>query len=329
MMGQVVAERPEMALNLKAGEWVEVRSAEQILATLDETQALDGLPFMPEMLQYCGKRFRVYKAAHKTCDTIERFTIRRMNDAVHLEGLRCDGQAHDGCQASCLLFWKEAWLKRVSPTDPAPAPHPPTVDTIALQRATRSAASTAEEPRYRCQATDLLVATTEVRRRDRWNPAFYFKDLTSGNVTVRNFVRFGIIAAVNAFLRRWRGWRYPHLCGLAAGTTPSPAPLHLQPGDCVRVRSKDEIMQTLNSNLRNRGLYFDVEMVPYCDDGQYKVLRRVERLVDEKTGRMLKLSNPCLILDGVTCSGHWSVDRMFCPRAIYPYWREAWLKKAN
>src|SRR5262245_31995892 len=102
--------RERTALNLRAGEWVEVRSVEEILATLDDQQCLDGLPFMPEMLPYCGKRFRVYKSAHKTCDTIQTFAIRRMDDAVHLDNLRCDGGAHGGCQAGCLLFWKDAWL---------------------------------------------------------------------------------------------------------------------------------------------------------------------------------------------------------------------------
>jgi hypothetical protein len=42
------------ALDLKAGEWVEVRSREEILATLDERSRLENLPFMPEMLHYCG-----------------------------------------------------------------------------------------------------------------------------------------------------------------------------------------------------------------------------------------------------------------------------------
>src|SRR5689334_2093498 len=97
---------------LHAGDWVQVKSREEILATLDERGRLDALPFMPEMLQFCGKRFRVYKSAHKTCDTIETYKGRRMASAVHLEGLRCDGEAHGGCQAQCLLFWKEAWLVR-------------------------------------------------------------------------------------------------------------------------------------------------------------------------------------------------------------------------
>ena len=39
------------ALNLRAGEWVEVRSREEIVATLDEDARLEDLPFMPEMLQ--------------------------------------------------------------------------------------------------------------------------------------------------------------------------------------------------------------------------------------------------------------------------------------
>jgi hypothetical protein len=37
-------------LNLKAGQWVEVRSREEILATLDERGRLENLPFMREML---------------------------------------------------------------------------------------------------------------------------------------------------------------------------------------------------------------------------------------------------------------------------------------
>jgi len=51
--------------------------------------------------------------------------------------------------------------------------------------------------------------------------------------------------------------------------------------------------------------------------------------INEKTGVMMKLPGPSVILDDVTCSGNYSMCRMFCPRAIYPYWREAWLTKAE
>ena len=83
-------------LGLRAGELVEVLGEDQIMATLDERGELDGLPFMPEMLQFCGRRFRVDKLAVKLCDTIGSSGMYRMRDAVHLEGVRCDGQAHGG-----------------------------------------------------------------------------------------------------------------------------------------------------------------------------------------------------------------------------------------
>jgi hypothetical protein len=326
---------------LRAGDWVEVRIAEEILATLDDRGRLEGLPFMPEMLQYCGKRFRVFKSAHKTCDTIQDWkTMRGMPLAVHLVGLRCDGSAHGGCEAGCMLFWKEAWLK------PVPGPEAPDkaagtrsekrpavgrawshCDREGLARATRVRGGEGEGPdeRYRCQATELVEATTPLRR---WDARPYLKDLASGNVRFLDFVRYIAIAAFNAVMRlHWRGRPYPHIRGLAEGQTPNDA-LNLQPGEIVQVRSKNEIMRTINAGWRNRGLKFDVEMVPYCGR-TFPVLRRVARIIDERTGKMMRLPNPCLILADVTCSGCLSQHRLFCPRSIYPFWHEAWLKRVG
>lgn len=56
-------------LNLRVGERVRVKSRQDILATLDQEGMLDRLPFMPEMLQYCGREFTVFKRADKTCNT--------------------------------------------------------------------------------------------------------------------------------------------------------------------------------------------------------------------------------------------------------------------
>jgi hypothetical protein len=318
------------ALNLRAGDWVEVRSLDEILATLDGTQAVDGLPFMPEMVQYCGKRYRVSKSAHKTCDTVESYLIRRAEHVVHLENLRCDGQGHDGCQCGCLIYWKEAWLKRVdgghaAQTANAAAIAPGLIDP--LRRATRVDDPAASEPRYRCQSTDLVKFTSMVRRRERWDPRFYFKDLTSGNVTIGEFLTYGARAMVNAFSRKWFNRKFPHIQGRVIGKTPA-VDLQLQVGELVQVRSKAEIEATISPEQRNRGLWFDIEMVSYCNTTA-RVLSRVNRIIDEKTGKMITLPNPCVILDGVVCTGHNSVDRMFCPRAIYPYWREVWLKRVS
>ena len=100
-----------MEPGLRAGDLVEVRSREEILATLDNDGRLEGLPFMPQMLEYCGRRFKVLASAHKTCDVIAG-EGRRLVGCVHLD-VRCDGKAYGGCQAACLIFWKEAWLKRL------------------------------------------------------------------------------------------------------------------------------------------------------------------------------------------------------------------------
>src|SRR4029079_12146115 len=89
----------------KVGDWVEVRSKKEILATLDSHGQLESMPFMPEMFAFCGRRFQVHKRAHKTCDTVFPVRSRRVSRTVHLE-TRCDGAAHGGCQASCLLYWK-------------------------------------------------------------------------------------------------------------------------------------------------------------------------------------------------------------------------------
>ena len=329
-------------LGLRAGEWVEVRSAEEILSSLDDQGCLDSLPFMPEMLQFCGKAFRVFKVAHKTCDTIETYKGRRMTSAVHLDGLRCNGNAHGGCQAACLLFWKEAWLKRTIPEQSAP----PGVNSSSaagsqaiavdpsrgfekLQGTTLalSAGGAESEKRYSCQATEVVRATSPLAW---WVPGQYFQDLASGNVGLLHFVRYVVIAAFNVVMRlHWRGRprMFPYVRGLAGEKTPT-AILDLQPGELVRVRSRDEIMPTINARQRNRGLWFDVEMVPYCGK-TFKVLQRVDRIINEKTGAMMKLPNPCIILDRVTCSGCLSQDRLFCPRSIYLYWREIWLERVE
>src|SRR3954470_1603152 len=160
-------------LRLRAGEWVEVRGEAEILATLDQNGRLNGLLFMPEMLKFCGKTFQVFRSAHKTCDTIQDHVSRGMTGAVHLEGLRCDGQAHGGCQARCLLFWKEAWLKRVSSSveqvhpqrarDPSrsKARQSSLTDLEALARTTQVDGD--KQERYVCQATALREATTDLR----------------------------------------------------------------------------------------------------------------------------------------------------------------------
>lgn len=317
----------------RAGDWVEVRSAPEILATLDESGRMAGMPFMPEMLQYCGKRFRVASSAHKGCDTIGSYTNRRIEDAVHLADVRCDGSAHDGCQQGCLMWWKSAWLKPVDGGTAQAAPPAPPADAEtarrieALQRQTRAPAgeSDAAGIRYCCQNTELLAFSEWMRW---WDPRQYLKDLLSGNVKPGTFIRYALIAGFNAVWRRVsRNPMHPYKSGTARGKLPDDS-LNLQPGELVQVRSRDEILKTLDGKRGYLGLSFDVEMEPFCGK-TYRVLRRVERLIDERTGRMVRIKRDCIVLEGVTCGGCLSRNRMFCPRAIYPYWRELWLRRVS
>src|SRR6476659_9096572 len=73
----VTYQRSDARPSLAIGDVVEVRPAEEILAGLDERGELDALPFMPEMLQFCGRHFVVDKIAFKTCDTVTWTGLRR------------------------------------------------------------------------------------------------------------------------------------------------------------------------------------------------------------------------------------------------------------
>ena len=329
-----------MALGLRVGDWVEVRSEAEILATLDDKGTLDALPLMPEMLAFCGKRLMVVKRADKTCDTIHYSGSRRLFDTVHLEGARCTGSAHGGCQALCLIYWKESWLKRVdAPAESASSGFPSAVMTReALQRTTEYPSTPGEtEIRYSCQATEILNASHAMRW---WDPAQYWRDVSSGNITAMAVVRAGLFRIFRKLLnlkgyRMWM-WSYEHLQRWRGGTpypfrygkldkTPRET-LDLQPGEWVQVKSHEEILATVNTRNRNRGLSFDPEMVRYCG-GNYRVLARAEQIIDERNGKMVALPNDCIILEGVICLAEYSGKRLFCPRSLYPFWREIWLKR--
>jgi len=347
-------------INSCVGELVEVRSKAEILATLDKQGRLDGLPFMPEMFEFCGRRFRVFKRAHKTCDTVNKTGNRRMANAVHLEEIRCSGAAHGGCQAGCLIFWKEAWLKQVTDqrtsrervaafsdaelASGSAATTRCTEEDVWRSSTVPAQAEITDGPTYVCQATQLPLAT---ERLPWWQLRQYIEDYRSGNVDLRslcarilyrwydNLVNLGI--GIGPVLR-WlydrfqivRGGRpYPARPGKIPQGSPTPScTLNLQPGELVRIKSQDDILGTVDRSCRNRGLTFDPEMAPYCGR-TYRVLKRVNKIINEQTGRMITLKNECLMLEAVYCEGRYSKNRLFCPRAIYTYWREIWLERAD
>jgi hypothetical protein len=344
------------SLTLKAGELVEVRSREEILATLDKNSCLDNLPFMPEMLAFCGQRLRVYKRAHKTCDTVKYSGSQRIANAVHLEGIRCNGQAHGGCQAECLIFWKEAWVKRVGVVpvvERSVSPgrrsvvsglnNPDCKEADVLANAHKTDGGTAGDPVYSCQATQMLEAGPPL---PWWDLRQYWEDYTSGNFSLKwmlgvmcyatfsavmNLRRGRVQSALNRLydaIQKARGRPcHPRAGGLVPDGTRTPTiDLNLQPGEMVRVKSFAAVRNTLNSKCRNRGLYWDAELVPYCG-GEFRVRSRVKQVIDERTGKMLHLKSEPLILEGAFCQAKYSEHRYFCPRSTFSFWSEVWLER--
>jgi len=342
--------------SFRAGDFVEVRSKEEILETLDKNGQLDGMPFMPEMFEYCGKIMRIDKRAHKTCDTVHEYKGRRLKDSVHLSGVRCNGQFHGGCQASCLIYWKTAWLRsldwqgleakpRTGKSSAAPVGEGATCTEAQVLAGTEKRDATDNEPTYICQATQVPAATEPL---PWWEIGQYIEDYTSGNVGLARMTKSLAFKFYHHYLvnlgvgwgpaLRWIYDRFQALRGgipypIRTGTIPigqrTPvSTLDLQQGEWVRVKSYEAIRSTCDAKNLNRGMTFDKEMVPYCG-GTYRVLRRVNKIINEKTGRMQEMKNPCIILDSVVCQAMYSDDRLFCPRAVYPYWREIWLERVQ
>ena len=297
---------------------MEVRPLDEILGTLDGEGRFESLPFMPEMIPFCGQRLRIVKSAHKTCDPTGATDLRRMKDAVHLE-TRCDGSRHGGCQAGCLFFWKTAWLSKPGSKQANAAR--PACDEAALERATR--VGNEDEAVYRCQATEIVRATTRLSPSE---PLQYVRDIASRNVTLAEFLR----RAPAIYLEGAKD-RLMRLLGKSAGDkrcVAERAPLHLRSGEFARIRPKEEIPETLDREDRNLGLHFESDMRLYCGE-VHRVVGRVERVIDERDGKMRTIRRDCIVLEGVTCRGLSSRHRLFCPRGAVTFWREAWLERTE
>jgi hypothetical protein len=288
-----------------------VRRLDEILATLDADGALEGLPFMPEMARFCNRTFRVHRRAERTC--VEGADgPRRMTNTVFLEGLRCDGSAHDGCRRGCLLFWKEAWLRRAAPSASTTADSPASDDAAQLP--------TTKANRYYCQSTELIAATSELAPGDL---RYYLRDLWAGEASLRRVAHVLWLAFLGFIWRRW--YKREYYCRpTGPQQRTAKIELGLQPGELVEVKSAEEIRATLDGRGRNRGLSFEPEMLRHCGR-RYRVLAPLESMISEITGKMIRTSNTVL-LEGATCEG---ICIKNCPRAHYFFWREAWLKRVT
>lgn len=101
----------EDVLDLQPGEWVEVRSREEIQQMLDGNGRYKGLLWMANMDRFCGRRYRVHKRVERMM-LESNGEIRKLKHTVLLEGAMCENLY--GCDRSCFHFWREAWLRRAA-----------------------------------------------------------------------------------------------------------------------------------------------------------------------------------------------------------------------
>lgn len=299
--------------SLLPGDVVEVRSWAEIKSTLDANGRLEGLPFMSEMLEYCEGRFTVAKRIERTCEEAAG-GMRRIRNTVFLDGVRCEGSAHGGCQKACFIFWKEGWLKKV--------------ESGREIRTASSAQVSKEYPyecsladgQYICQSTELIAASSKI---PVYDVGCIWRDIRAKTYTPSRMARILVYAAFLRFRHILTGRSYRVLEGQET-KTPTKS-LDLQPGEIVHIKTSGEIAATLDAYGKNRGLAFTVEMLPFCG-GTFRVLKRVEKTIYEPTRRLIHLDNT-VILENVTCDGC-HILRGGCPRETYHYWREIWLERA-
>jgi hypothetical protein len=302
---------PSVSSGFRRGNWVTVRSLEEILATLDADGKLEGMPFMPEMASLCGRTFQVYRRAERTC--VEGVGNRRLERTVLLEGARCDGSDHDGCERRCLFFWNEAWLTAADGNTEQS-------DSAAAFGTDMPYLPSMKGDRFFCQSTELAGATHELRSR---NIACYLHDLTIGETTLGRIAHIVWIGIVNRLWRVFFSRRYFQRPGGKQKRTDR-SELDLQAGELVEIKTLAEIKRTLDATGRNRGLCFEPEMAMHCGK-RYRVLAPIRKMISEESGKMLALRNTVL-LEGLTCDG---ICAWNCPRANYFFWRECWLKRAS
>jgi len=303
------------------GDVVEVLSLAEIRATLDERGRLDGLPFMPEMERLCGTRATVFRCVDKIYDYGRSRKMRSVDNCVSLVGSRCDGAAHGGCQARCLTLWNTRWLKHPGRNSRGATPaSQPAATRSSFPRTLAPEGSIETGIRYVCQFTELNALSRPIPSVSLMS---VLKPLVAGNITARAL----IVAMATRWFNRLQAWRggngYPVMPMRASDPPQIPPPASLSKGDTVVVKPLQEIAKTLDRNNKNRGLWFDADMIRHCGQ-RYEVLDRIARIIDNVSGRMLEMKHPCIILQGVDCSGEF---QRFGAQNEYVFWREIWLER--
>jgi hypothetical protein len=102
-------------LDIQPGDYVKVKSKDEIKALINARNELKGCTFMDEMWVYSGTTQRVFKRVERFMDERD-YRVKRANGLVLLENVYCEGTGILGrCDRSCFFFWREEWLEKIEP----------------------------------------------------------------------------------------------------------------------------------------------------------------------------------------------------------------------
>jgi hypothetical protein len=106
-------------LGLRTGEWVQIKSIEEMRQTLDDRGRNRGLVCDIELKKFCGMKYRVRSRLDRMISE-PTGEMRPVQGTVILEGNMClCARALGGCPRLDYTYWREVWLKRVdSPQNP-------------------------------------------------------------------------------------------------------------------------------------------------------------------------------------------------------------------
>ena len=201
------------------------------------------------------------------------------------------------------------------------------------------------EPTYVCQNTQVKFATQPLKS---WDLRQYVEDYTSGNVSlVRTgdrpslHRRGGPSAEAGIGIGTPMRWIYDQVPArdrrvvlIRCGRSACPRTcrrrgrqLDLQAGERVRVKPYDEILKTLDSQLPQSRSLFRSPRWCRSPSANTRSSAAQKQIIDERTGKMLRFKTDAIVLKDVVCDARYAICRRFCPRAIYPYWREIWLER--
>jgi hypothetical protein len=107
-----ISEHPQF--KFESGDWVHIRSMQEIEATLDPWKELKGCAFLPSMAAYCETNQKVLQPMQRFLDERD-YKVKKVKGIVLLDGVMCTGTPVFGrCDRRCFFFWREEWLEKIS-----------------------------------------------------------------------------------------------------------------------------------------------------------------------------------------------------------------------